>query len=69
MFGKKTMSSASKFIMAAGRAAGNLKSPKSSVTKTPPKKADPSTSAKPAVKYIGPRLKLGALGTAKKALR
>lgn len=72
MFGKakKTMSAAGTYIMAMGREAGNLKTPKSSVTNTPPIKGKMSTALPAAAKYKDSgRVKLGAMGDAKKALR
>ncbi len=72
MFGKarKTMSAAGQHIMAMGKKVGNLKDPKSSVTKTPPMKGKMSTALPSAAKFKDSgRVKLGAMGTAKKALR
>lgn len=70
MFGRKTKSANDQFIMAAGKAAGNLKEVgKKATTAQPPKKAEKVTATKAQARVSSARQDLGSLGNLKRGLK
>ena len=69
MFGKKRSVNDS-FVMAQGRAAGNLKKvTKKSPTAKPPMKGESNKKAAPFVRVASARQKMGSVGTMKEELK
>ena len=66
MFGNKRKTANEKFVLAQGRAAGNLKEPTKKAPKAqPPKKNDTVKKAAPLTMTVSQRQKMGSLGVAK----